>query len=88
MSEPLDDQLVEAASAPDVRRAVAAILRESHDAARARIVRRLDAGGEGVEVARLYSAAADDLHGALSQAETVKQSISCTENKATKEEHM
>ncbi len=56
-----DDRLIEAASAPDVRKAVAGVLRESFDAARARAARRLEAGGEGVEVARLYSAAADDL---------------------------
>lgn len=65
MTDVLDDRLIEAASASDVRKAVAAILGESFDAARARIARRLDAGGEGVEVARLYSAAADDLLNAL-----------------------
>ncbi|MDI1325309.1 MAG: [protein-PII] uridylyltransferase [Brevundimonas sp.] len=65
MTAALDDRLIEAASAPDVRKAVAGILRESYDAARARAARRLDAGGEGVEVARLYSAAADDLLTAL-----------------------
>ena len=65
MTLPLDDRLSEAASAPDVRKAVAAILREGFDAARARIARRLDAGGEGVEVARLYSTAADELLTAL-----------------------
>jgi [protein-PII] uridylyltransferase len=61
----LDDRLVEAASAPDVRKAVADILSETFDAARARAARRLDGGGNGVEVARLYSAAADDLLNAL-----------------------
>jgi [protein-PII] uridylyltransferase len=60
-----DDRLTEAASAPDVRKAVAEILRESFDAARAKAARRLEAGGDGVEVARLYSAAADDLLTAL-----------------------
>ncbi|MFA4892780.1 [protein-PII] uridylyltransferase [Brevundimonas sp.] len=65
MTPALDDRLIEAASAPDVRKAVAAILRENYDAARARAARRLDAGGEGVEVARLYSSAADDLLTAL-----------------------
>ena len=65
MTDALDDRLIEAASATDVRRAVAAILKESFDAARVRIARRLDAGGEGVEVARLYSTAADDLLTAL-----------------------
>ncbi|MBA3048152.1 MAG: bifunctional uridylyltransferase/uridylyl-removing protein, partial [Brevundimonas sp.] len=65
MTDALDDRLARAASAPDVRRAVAALLKESWDAARARIARRLEAGGEGVEVARLYSAAADELLTAL-----------------------
>ncbi|MDO9588572.1 MAG: [protein-PII] uridylyltransferase [Brevundimonas sp.] len=65
MTAVLDDRLVEAASAPDVRKAVAAILRETFDTARTRAARRLDAGGDGVEVARLYSAAADEMLGAL-----------------------
>ena len=61
MTPDLDDRLVETASAPDVRKAVAGILRESFDAARTKVSRRLEAGGEGVEVARLYAAAADEL---------------------------
>jgi [protein-PII] uridylyltransferase len=61
----LDDRLVEAASAPDVRKAVAATLKESFDAARGKAARRLETGGEGVEVARLYAAAADDMLTAL-----------------------
>jgi [protein-PII] uridylyltransferase len=65
VTDALDDRLIKAASASDVRKAVSAILRDSFDAARIRIARRLDAGGEGVEVARLYSAAADDLLTAL-----------------------
>ena len=65
MTDALDDRLIEAASAPDVRKAVAVILTDSWQAARVRIARRLDAGGEGVEVARLYSTAADDLLTAL-----------------------
>ncbi|MEJ6789466.1 [protein-PII] uridylyltransferase [Brevundimonas sp. BR2-1] len=65
MSPAPDDRLIEAASAPDVRKAVAAVLRESFEAARARAARRLEAGGDGVEVARLYSAAADELLTAL-----------------------
>lgn len=65
MTEAVDDRLAGAASAPDVRKAVATILRETWDTARARVARRLEAGGEGVEVARLYSAAADDLLTAL-----------------------
>ena len=48
-----DDRLIEAASAPDVRKAVAEALRETFDAARAKAARRLEAGGDGVEVARL-----------------------------------
>jgi [protein-PII] uridylyltransferase len=65
VTDVLDDRLIEAASASDVRKAVAAILRDSFEAARARAARRLDAGGEGVEVAQLYSTAADDLLNAL-----------------------
>jgi len=65
VTDALDDRLIEAASAPDVRKAVAVILTDSWQAARVRIARRLDAGGEGVEVARLYSTAADDLLTAL-----------------------
>ncbi len=65
MTDTLDDRLVEAASATGVREAVAAILKETWDAARARIARRLDAGGDGVEVARLYSTAADEMLTAL-----------------------
>jgi len=65
VTDALDDRLIEAASAPDVRKAVAVILMDSWQAARVRIARRLDAGGEGVEVARLYSTAADDLLTAL-----------------------
>jgi len=59
--EELDDRLIQAASAPDVRKAVAAILGESYNAARGRIARRLDGAAQGVEIARLYSAAADDM---------------------------
>lgn len=65
MTDTLDARLAEAAGASDVRKAVAAILRESWDAGRARAARRLEAGGEGVEVARLYSDAADDMLTAL-----------------------
>ena len=61
MTEPLDARLVEAAASSSGPTAVAAILRETWEAARARAGRRLEAGGEGVEVARLYCAAADDL---------------------------
>ncbi|MGV9008212.1 [protein-PII] uridylyltransferase [Brevundimonas sp.] len=65
MTDPLDARLVEAATATDGRTAVAAVLRETYETARARTGRRLEAGGEGVEVARLYCAAADDLLTAL-----------------------
>ncbi len=61
----LNDRLDAAAAAPDVRAAVAGLLRESHDAARARIPARLAAGMPGVEVARLYAVAADDMLVAL-----------------------
>ncbi len=61
MTETLDARLVEAAAAADGPTAVAAVLRETWEAARARAGRRLESGGEGVEVARLYCAAADDL---------------------------
>ncbi len=65
MTLPLHDRLVEAAAAPDVRKAVAAALKETFDAARARAARRLEGGTDGVEVARLYSAAADEMLTAL-----------------------
>ena len=61
----LDDRLDAAAAAPNVRAAVAGLLRDSHDAARTRIAARLAAGLPGVEVARLYAAAADDMLTAL-----------------------
>jgi len=65
VTEPLDARLVEAAASSSGPTAVAAILRETWEAARARAGRRLEAGGEGVEVARLYCSAADDLLTAL-----------------------
>lgn len=65
MIDALDARLVEAAAAADGPTAVAAVLRETWEAARARAGRRLEAGGEGVEVARLYCSAADDLLTAL-----------------------
>jgi len=61
----LNDRLDAAAAASDVRAAVAALLRESHAAARARAAAKLVAGLPGVEVARLYAAAADDMLRAL-----------------------
>ena len=65
MTEALDARLAEAATSSGGPTAVAAVLRETWEAARARAARRLEAGGEGVEVARLYCAAADDLLTAL-----------------------
>ena len=57
----LDARLDAAASAPDVRLAVAAVLREHNDAARERIAARLAGGLGGVEVARLYAGVADEM---------------------------
>ncbi|QQQ17391.1 [protein-PII] uridylyltransferase [Brevundimonas vitis] len=62
---PLDDRLAHAALASDVRVAVSEVLRETYEAARARVARKLEAGLGGVEVARLYCAAADDLLSSL-----------------------
>ena len=55
----LDPRLVQAASAPDARAAVTALLRENFAIDRARIARRLEGGIDGAEAARLYAAAAD-----------------------------
>ena len=57
----LDPRLIEAASAADVRGAAAAYLREGFEAGRERARRRLEGGGDGAEVARLYAEAADKL---------------------------
>lgn len=65
MTQPLDDPLIEAASAKDVRKAVAELLRESWEADRARAARRLEGGADGVTVARLYAEAADEMLTAL-----------------------
>lgn len=65
MSQPLAERLQEASSAPDVRKAVASALREHWDADRAKAARRLEGGSDGVTVARLYSAAADEMLTAL-----------------------
>lgn len=61
----LDARLADAASAPDVRAAVAATLRDAFETARIRAARRLEGGQGGVEVARLYSGAADEMLTAL-----------------------
>ena len=58
-ASPLDPRLVQAASAPDARAAVTAVLRESFAIERARVARRLEGGIDGAEAARLYAAAAD-----------------------------
>jgi [protein-PII] uridylyltransferase len=63
--DPLDERLAEAAQASDVRGAVSQVLRETYEAARARVARKLETGLGGVEVARLYCAAADDLLSSL-----------------------
>ena len=65
MSDDLDARLAAAASAPDVRRTAAEILGEAWEAGRARAARRLEAGADGVTVARLYAAAADEMLQAL-----------------------
>jgi [protein-PII] uridylyltransferase len=60
-----DEALAAAAAAASPREAVAALLDARHQAARARVFRRLEAGAGGVEVARALSAAADDMVGQL-----------------------
>jgi len=57
----LDARLDAIVSGPGVRPAVAAVLKAHHDAARERIAAKLANGLPGVEVARLYAAAADEL---------------------------
>jgi len=65
MSTSLDARLDAIVSGPGVRPAVAAILKAHYDAAREKIATKLANGLPGVEVARLYAAAADDLLVAL-----------------------
>ncbi|AQR60304.1 bifunctional uridylyltransferase/uridylyl-removing protein [Brevundimonas sp. LM2] len=65
MTDTLDARLDAIVSGPGVRPAVAAVLKAHHDAARERIAAKLANGLPGVEVARLYAAAADDLLTAL-----------------------
>lgn len=65
MSQPLAGRLEKAASAADVRKAVASALREHWDTDRAKAARKLESGADGVTVARLYSAAADEMLTAL-----------------------
>jgi [protein-PII] uridylyltransferase len=57
----LDARLDAIVSGPGVRPAVAAVLKAHHDAAREKIAAKLAAGLPGVEVARLYAVAADEL---------------------------
>lgn len=61
----LDAQLDALVGASGVRPAVAALLKSHYAAARERIAARLSSGLPGVEVARLYSAAADEMLVAL-----------------------
>ncbi|MBU1348371.1 MAG: [protein-PII] uridylyltransferase [Alphaproteobacteria bacterium] len=61
VGESLDTRLDATVSASGVRPAVAAILKSHHDAAREKIAAKLSNGLPGVEVARLYAAAADEL---------------------------
>ena len=56
-----EDRLVQAARSDDPRAAVAAVLKETYAAARARAERRLEAGAPGREPARLYATAADEM---------------------------
>ncbi len=58
---PLDDRLDALVGGPDMRAGVAAALKAHYDAAREKIAARLAGGLGGVEVARQYSAAADEI---------------------------
>jgi [protein-PII] uridylyltransferase len=57
----LDDRLDALVGGPDMRVGVAAVLKAHYDAAREKIATRLAGGLGGVEVARQYSAAADEI---------------------------
>ncbi|WP_376866858.1 [protein-PII] uridylyltransferase [Brevundimonas staleyi] len=61
MGETLDAQLDALVGASGVRPAVSALLKTHYDAARDKIAAKLTNGLPGVEVARLYAAAADEL---------------------------
>ncbi|WP_298158919.1 [protein-PII] uridylyltransferase [Brevundimonas sp.] len=65
VGDALDARLNAIVSGPGVRPAVAAVLKAHYDAAREKIATKLANGLPGVEVARLYSAAADELLTAL-----------------------
>ena len=71
MNPTLGDRLNAVARASNVRTAVAGILKAHYAAARDRIAGKLAGGLPGVEVARLYSAAADELLTALWRFTTV-----------------
>ncbi len=60
-----DDLWAAAAHAPDPRAAVVAILKERYATAREHARKRLEAGADGVDVARLYAGAADEMLTAL-----------------------
>ena len=61
MTSTLDAQLDALAGASGVRASVTTVLKIHHDAAREKIATKLANGLPGVEVARLYAAAADEL---------------------------
>lgn len=61
MTPTLDERLDAVVQGPNVRAAVAAILKTHYDAARDKVAARLANGLPGVEVARQYSAAADEM---------------------------
>tara|TARA_R110001606_G_scaffold359994_7_gene512238 strand:- start:26949 stop:29624 length:2676 start_codon:yes stop_codon:yes gene_type:complete len=67
VTHPLAGPLAAAVDTPDVRATVAGLLGQHYQAARTKVAARLTAGLPGVEVARLYCAAADDLLLALWQ---------------------
>ncbi len=65
MTSPLDARLDALVGGPGLRQAVTETLRQHHEAAREKVASKLANGLPGVEVARLYAAAADDLLTAL-----------------------
>ena len=65
MTSPLDARLDALVGGPGLRQAVTETLRQHHEAAREKVASRLANGLPGVEVARLYANAADELLTAL-----------------------
>jgi len=65
VTSPLDARLDALVGGPGLRQAVTETLRQHHEAAREKLASKLANGLPGVEVARLYAAAADDLLTAL-----------------------